>query len=143
MQFANTFLNECHKAASISSLDTAITLHRDALHIRTLPHASRPASLSSLASALYSRFYRTGQLQDLDEAVSIYRESLTSSSHPGQLAWLHSLSAALLVRFGKTGQLLDLQDAISLYSGLLNQGSKETRKAAQERRPQYYVSDDG
>ena len=116
IHLSNTALSEFYKAASISSLDTAISLHRDALRIQTPPHVSRPASLAGLASALHSRFYRTGHVQDLDEAVSLCQEAIANPSHPERSTWLNNLSAVLLTRFGTTGQLFDLRDAISLYS---------------------------
>ena len=111
IHLSNTALSEFYKAASISSLDTAISLHRDALRIRTPP---RPASLAGLASALHSRFYRTGHVQDLDEAVSLCQEAIANPSHPERSTWLNNLSAVLLTRFGTTGQLFDLRDAISI-----------------------------
>jgi hypothetical protein len=115
IQLSNTALSEFHKAASISSLDTAISLHRDALRIRTPRHVSRPASLAGLASTLHSRFYRTGHVQDLDEAISLCQEAIANPSHSKRTTWLNNLSAVHLTRFETTGHLFDLRDAISLY----------------------------
>jgi hypothetical protein len=102
---------------SLASLETAVTLHMDALRIRTTHKLDRTASFGGLASALYSRFYRTGQIEDLDKAISLYRESVGNALQPDRLGWLHGLCAALLTRFGKIGQFEDLRDAVAWYIG--------------------------
>jgi hypothetical protein len=115
IHYANIVLNEFHQAAQISSLNTAISIHRDALRLRGGAHIQRSASLNGLALALHARYYRRGQPQDQDEAISLLQESLVlhSESHSNRLALLSNLSAALLTRFGRTGQLADIRDVVS------------------------------
>jgi hypothetical protein len=128
---ANSILSDFHRVAQISSLslDVAILLHQHALNLLAEPHVQRSASLRGLGLAFAARFYWTGQLQDLHEAISLLRRAFASlpTSHSDRLALLHHLTAALLTRFGKMKDVLDLRDATSLYEapepGLFGSGS--------------------
>jgi hypothetical protein len=115
IQLAHSVLKIFLEETNISSLNTAVALHRHALIIQTSRSLDRSASFAGLASALYSRFYQTGQTEDLDEAISSYRDSVTNTSHPDRLGWLHGLCTALLTRFGETGQFKDLRDAVAFF----------------------------
>jgi hypothetical protein len=135
IHFANSTLINFHREGQISSLDTAIFLHQNALHLRAAPHVQRSASLRGLGLAFVERFHRIGQLQDLDEAVSLFRQGFAVRPTSGsiRLALFHDLLAALLTRLGKKKDIQDLRDAMSLYveahgRGLL--GSQSTMKAA-------------
>lgn len=68
-----------------------------------------------MAGALWTRFGRTGQLADLDEAVTFGRDAVaaTPPDHPEHPQRLATLSAALQTRFGRTGQQADLDGALS------------------------------
>ena len=74
-------------------------------------------SLSNLASALGTRFSRTGELADLDEAVRLLREALILRPAPHSMRShsLNNLATALDTRFTQTGQIDDLDEAISLH----------------------------
>lgn len=114
---ASSTLAQFHQSTQISSLDTAVSLHREALILRTKPHIERSQSLSSLAIALSLRFYQTSLLEDLDEAISLGHEALVlwpSESHTDRTRFLSSLSATLLIRFGSTAQLADMDDAVEM-----------------------------
>ncbi len=71
--------------------------------------------LSNLGNALQARFERTGQLADLDEAITLFRDAVAATpvGHPERPGRLSNLGAALRTRFGRTGQLADLDQAIT------------------------------
>ena len=78
---------------------------------------ARSGYLSGLGGALRARFGRTGQLADLDQAITLFREVVagTPAGQPARPARLSNLGAALQARFGRTGQLAELDQAITLY----------------------------
>jgi hypothetical protein len=73
---ATSILEDCKAAASLSTLDTAINLFREALDRRPTPHHMRSNSLKDLAGALVTRFSLTNQRQDLDQAIQMWGEVL-------------------------------------------------------------------
>jgi hypothetical protein len=77
---------------------------------------SCPGQLSNLGVALWSRFERTGQQGDLDEAVVVGRQAVqaTPDDHPDRAAMLSNLGLALQTRFGRTGQQGDLDEAVAV-----------------------------
>ena len=85
--------------------------------LRPALHSRRSDSLSNLASALFTRFEQVGQLVDLEEAISLFMESLMlrPASHPRRSDSLTNLASAIKTRFEQTGQLVDLDEAISLH----------------------------
>jgi hypothetical protein len=66
---ANSILAEFKDPVSLSNLDTAIYLFREALDQRAAPHPLRSESLKDLAGALVTRFSLTNQYSDLDQAM--------------------------------------------------------------------------
>jgi hypothetical protein len=105
---AHTRLTRFLRSAKISSLDTAVSLHRNALVLRPKNHLKRSASQNSLALALVARFHHAQELRDIDEGILLYHEAPIlmpeSTNRP-------ELSMALLTRFCKTHQIIDLRDA--------------------------------
>ena len=81
-------------------------------------HTSAVASvvLSNLGAALQGRFGGSGDLADLEQAISLLREAVASvpPGHPDRAAMLSNLAAGLRARFGGSGDLADLEQAISL-----------------------------
>jgi hypothetical protein len=63
------------------------------------------------------RFGQTGQLVDLDEAITLDHEAvkLTPALHPDQSGSLNNLASTLSTRFGQTGKISDLNDAVALH----------------------------
>jgi hypothetical protein len=142
---ANSALSNFYREAQISSLDEAILLHQNALHLRAAPHVQRSASLRGLELAFAERFHLTGKLQDLHEAISLLRQAfcVLPTADADRLALLHDLLVALLTKFSKKKDIQDLRDAMSLYAEaqdqvLLESGS--TIKAAESNHePQFHV----
>ena len=109
---AHTRLTRFLRSTQISSLDTAVSLHRDALVLRPENHLKRSASLNCLASALVARFHHAQELRDLDEGILLHHEArILMPESPIRPELLDYLSMALLTRFCKTHQIKDLRDA--------------------------------
>ncbi|THH13180.1 hypothetical protein EW146_g7015 [Bondarzewia mesenterica] len=91
---------------------------RQALDLHPAPHPDRSTSLNNLASALRIQFGQTGQLGDLEEAISFHRQALDlrSAQHPDRSMSLNNLATALQTWFEQTGRLDDLEEAISFSS---------------------------
>ena len=98
---AREILTEINRSMPLSSLDTCVAFHRDALHL--VPALSSECSLS-LAASLMLRFCHTSQLRDLDEAISLFVGQIQSSPLniplPGTLA---RTCVAYLAKFVVTG----------------------------------------
>jgi hypothetical protein len=142
---ANSILSDFHREAEISSLDTAIFLHQNALRLRAAPHGQRSASLRGLGLAFAARFHQTCQFQDLHEAISLLRQAfaLSPTPHADQLVLLHDLVGVLLTRFRKMKDIQDLHDAVGQYIeaqhlGLFGSGST-MRAAESNHEPSPYV----
>lgn len=76
---------------------------------------------NNLARALTNRSECTGDLADLDEAISLYRELVTvARSHPGLPGQQNNLAAALIKRYERTGNAPDRTEAIRLYEAAVS-----------------------
>jgi hypothetical protein len=117
IRLAHSNLSNFHQEAEISSLDAAISLHQNALHLWAAPHMQRSASLRGLGLAFAARSYRTGQIQDLHEAISPLGQALALLLKPdsNRLILLHGLGATHLTRFGKMKNIRDLRNVMLLY----------------------------
>jgi hypothetical protein len=71
----------------------------------------------SLANTSYVRYQRTGEMGDLNESITLHRQSLylLSPSHPNLSLSLMNLANAVLACFLETGNAGDLEEAITLY----------------------------
>ena len=111
--FARETLAEVNRSIPLSSLDTCVALHRDVLHL--LPALSSECSLS-LAVSLVLRFRHTSQLEDLDEAISLFVGQIPSTPPnippPGTLA---STSVAHLTKFVVTGSEFHRKRALAAH----------------------------
>jgi hypothetical protein len=78
---------------SISKLDQAIALQREALALYPVGHTDWSMSLNNLASQLSSRFEHQGNNKDLDDAIALQREALASRpvSHTDRSGLLNNL----------------------------------------------------
>ena len=78
-------------------------------------HPDDPSCFNDLATSFRFRFEHLGQLNDLEDAISIQREAvdLTPDGHPDKPTRLNNLGDSFLARFKLLGQLNDLGDAIS------------------------------
>ena len=110
---AREILAEVNRSIPLSSLDTCVAFHRDALHL--LPALSSECLLS-LAVSLRLRFRHTSQLRDLDEAISLLVGLIPSTPlnipPPGTLA---NTSVAFLTKFVVTGSEIYREGALAAH----------------------------
>ena len=74
-----------------------------------------PGACRTSGSLLWTRFERTGQQADLDQAITTGRQAVDAipAGHPGRPEVLSNLGNALQTRFERTGQQADLDQAIT------------------------------
>ncbi|KAJ2934815.1 hypothetical protein H1R20_g2227, partial [Candolleomyces eurysporus] len=118
---ANAIRHRASQTGSLTDLDEAISLAREALKFRPFPHPDRSVSLNSLGNALLHRHRVTGTMADVEEAISMYREALglRPSPHPDRSYSLNNLANALLDHYRRTGTMAHAEEAISLLRGAL------------------------
>lgn len=97
-------------------LNHAINVYRHAFEICP-KDGSQCTYMSGLATSLWYRFGKTGSMVDLNEAISMDREtlSLRPTSHPSRSSSLTNLGLRLWDRFRRTGSMADLEEAISMH----------------------------
>ena len=61
---------------TLSDLEEALALERNALELHPQGHPQRATSLGNIALYLYSRFKQLGMLSDLEEALALQRNVL-------------------------------------------------------------------
>ena len=97
-------------------LNHAIIVYRHGLKLCP-KDGSQCICMSGLASALWFRFERTGSMVDLNEAISMDRETLflRPTPHPDRFLSLANLGTQLWGRFRRTGSMADLEEAILMH----------------------------
>ncbi|KAI0037284.1 hypothetical protein FA95DRAFT_208184, partial [Auriscalpium vulgare] len=107
----------------MADLEEAITLDREALHLRPVGHPGRSINLSNLAATMSTYFDQpVGQMADLEEAIKLFREalSLRPVGHPDRSGNLSNLAACLLTHFHQSREMADLEEAIALHREALS-----------------------
>jgi hypothetical protein len=119
-KLAREALADFNQSVQISSLDKALSLHRDALCLRPNPHPKRVVSLGNVAAALYARFRRTDDMENLDEAISVLRSAVEAcpASDGFRVDLLNRLCAVLASKFDKTSELWYLNEAKEIWRDL-------------------------
>jgi hypothetical protein len=104
-------------AGSGHLLDESITLHREALALRSAGHPDRASSCNNLANALQTRYGVTGSSDLLDESITLHREALTlhPAGHSLRARSCDSLANALQTRYKMTGSSDLLDETIALH----------------------------
>jgi tetratricopeptide (TPR) repeat protein len=95
-------------------LSTAANLWHRILTATEADNPDRADRLSNLGAALAIRFESTGEVGDLDAAITYLGQAVqaTPADHPGRAPILSNLGAALEARFRRTGAAGDLDAAI-------------------------------
>ncbi|RYP48549.1 hypothetical protein DL768_005588 [Monosporascus sp. mg162] len=72
--------------------------------------------LDNLGNQLESRYERTGEITDLEEAIGVAREAVESTphDHPDQAGRLSNLGTKLGRRYERTGETANLEEAIEV-----------------------------
>jgi hypothetical protein len=97
-------MNPHHRSVNLANafeLDTIVSLYRDIFLHWSAEHPSEDILLSAFARTLYLRFTKTGQLVDLEEAISTSREELElqPAPHPNQSDSLSKLAVCFMARW--------------------------------------------
>ena len=112
----NSYKTRFENTGILDLLNHAIIIYRHALEL--FPNnGSQCACMSSLATVLWHRFEVTGSMADLNEAISMDREtlSLCPTPHPHRYFSLNCLGIQLWDRFRRTGSMADLEEAILVH----------------------------
>ncbi|KAF7982225.1 hypothetical protein HWV62_29426 [Athelia sp. TMB] len=138
--------NACHEMDGlIERNNEPINLFKETQHMDNLEHCLLPGVLFDVTNALYAkfkalgqryrsqslnslgiasldRFEQSGQIADLEQAISYHRGALElrplgDRSHSASLS---NLATVLKARFLQTGQIADLEQAIRLHRRALN-----------------------
>ncbi|KAI6011597.1 hypothetical protein EDC04DRAFT_2609837 [Pisolithus marmoratus] len=72
-------------------------------------------ALGNLAGALYDRFQAEGNVDDVDEAITLHRAALElrPPGHPERSLSLYGLSLCFLSRYDSRGVVMDLEEAVT------------------------------
>ncbi|KAJ2936623.1 hypothetical protein H1R20_g476, partial [Candolleomyces eurysporus] len=109
--FASTMWARFMTGGDVRFMDQAISYFQKALSVDN----RHEASMFELATALWMRFTRYNQLQDLNEVVMLYRALLfnRSPNNPNVVEWLNGIGLALWERYKRTKAMSDMDHAIS------------------------------
>ncbi|TCJ36592.1 CHAT domain-containing protein [Parafrankia sp. BMG5.11] len=107
-------LEETLRSGDRAVLDTSVGLLRQAVAATAPDHPNLAAMLSSLSTALVTRFGSTGDQADLDAAVDAGRQAVAGApaGHPDRAAMVSNLSIVLRTRFELSGDQADLDAAV-------------------------------
>jgi tetratricopeptide (TPR) repeat protein len=106
-------ISEFQQAMQLSSIESAVQLHREALLLRPTPNPQQYLSLLGLAGALIMQCYCTEKLQHLDEAIALLQEVLLLPSCPDlEFHCLLSLCFCYCLKFSQTADPYDMRDVV-------------------------------
>ncbi|KAF5227665.1 hypothetical protein FAUST_11634 [Fusarium austroamericanum] len=79
-------------------------------------HPNLAGRLNNLGNQLKSRYERTGEIKDLEEAIKMARKAIesTPNDHPDLATLLNNLGNRLSRRYERTGEMKDLEEAIKM-----------------------------
>ncbi|KAG2005656.1 mucin-like protein 1 [Coprinopsis cinerea AmutBmut pab1-1] len=111
-----SYILRFEQAGTMSDLEEAIRLYREALATWPPGHPYRLYSLHNLGSSLLSLFRFSGSENDIDEAVDLLEEvlALRPMPHPLRPGTLRRLADALEARFNFKGVVEDRDEAVRL-----------------------------
>ena len=112
----DSYVTRFENTGILDLLNHATIVYRHALELCP-KDGSQCTCMHGLAYALWSRFGRTGSMVDLNEAISMHREtlSLRPTPHPDRSSSLTNLGLGLLDRFRRTGLIADLEEALLMH----------------------------
>lgn len=100
----------------MTDLDEAIVLAQQVLDMSPPGHPSRSVYLNSVATFLFDRYKRLGEMSDLEEAIILAQQALdiSPSGHPSHSVYLDSVAIHLFHRYKQLGETTDLNEVIVL-----------------------------
>ncbi|KIM78158.1 hypothetical protein PILCRDRAFT_11384 [Piloderma croceum F 1598] len=101
----------------------------NALELRPTGHPNQFSSLNSLANSLRTRFEQSGQLEDLDEAMELYPESIDSQprGHPSICGFSRNFGRALFSAYSHTHESKYLGNTMDTYRAAVRCESASTQ----------------
>ncbi|KAG6329806.1 hypothetical protein ID866_9282, partial [Astraeus odoratus] len=113
------------RGGGITTLNEAISVHRQLLELYPVGNPDRSWALGNLANFIQSRYKAQRTLGDLEEAISLYRQAshLCPIGDPNRSASLNNLAICMHSRYQSRGALADLEEAISLNQQVLDLSS--------------------
>src|ERR1700683_1275744 len=116
IDYATDLAQQCSQSGQNAALETAISLLREACANLPANHLDQLRGSMTLGNALMLRFCESGQREDANEAISLYRDL----PHPDRLNSLHNLAHALSACFNFSGRREDLDQTILWYQEVLH-----------------------
>ncbi|RXW21857.1 hypothetical protein EST38_g4006 [Candolleomyces aberdarensis] len=109
-----------HESSGLNELGQLVQLRREMLVV--LPDHDRAGGLSDLGSALDALFRQSGSHSHIEEAISVYRESLDLRPHPHpDRHWsLANLGVVLKSLYRHSQSISHLEEAISMHRQALS-----------------------
>ncbi|KAK2009606.1 hypothetical protein LZ32DRAFT_537561 [Colletotrichum eremochloae] len=106
--------NRFNRIGQMVDLDEAIQATREMLtKIPTQESDNRVAAMVNLAGHLVLKFFRTKNIEDLNQAISLSHQTI-SIDHSNRFLRLNNCGSQLLERFRHTRQISDLNESIAL-----------------------------
>jgi tetratricopeptide (TPR) repeat protein len=103
--------------AQFKALNRVVGLGEHAVQSTPPDSPELPGLLTNLGIGLYTRFARTGQQADLDEAIQAFKQAIkaTPPDSPHLPDHLNNLGNALIDRFRRVGGERDLEEAVQVF----------------------------
>ncbi|MEU7802504.1 hypothetical protein AB0B10_24910 [Micromonospora arborensis] len=124
-------LAAARQTGSTALRNQVITRARIGARIADPGTVERSALLADLSAGLQDRFFHTGDVDALSEAIDVARTAVAETPN-GQLMWSlcrNNLGANLRVRYETTGAVPDLDEAIAVLRGVADDPVVETSHA--------------
>lgn len=116
IELSDRLYDRFRREHSLSDLEEAIALSREALELCPVDHPERPSTMYKLARCVLDQFNRQYRASDLEEAITLSRGALElcPPGHPNRSASLHILACCLSERSWKEDGKEDLEEMIVL-----------------------------
>ncbi|MFI7609541.1 hypothetical protein ACIBTV_31115 [Micromonospora sp. NPDC049366] len=119
------------ETGSVALRNQLITRARIGVGIASAGTVERSALLADLSAGLNDRFFQTGDVDALSEAIEVARTAVRETPHD-QLMWSlcrNNLGAGLRVRYETTGAVADLDEAIAVFREVADDPAVSTSNA--------------
>ncbi|MEU0882667.1 CHAT domain-containing protein [Lentzea sp. NPDC005914] len=118
--------NRAKETGTLDDVDLAIGLARRALAAGGTGHPDHLTFLGNVGTYLLTRFSLSGQVADLDQAISYLGQSVAVPGGAHHALFCGNLGATYLARFEMTGQAADLDRAVEHLGAALAGASPHT-----------------
>ncbi|KAI1104103.1 CHAT domain-containing protein [Jackrogersella minutella] len=114
-----------HVAGANSDIDQRSQLRQDSGKV--IKEQGLSHELDSRGKTYYDKYLETGSVEDINEAIQAYQESITATQkhHPKLPSRMDNLGGAYTDRFLRTGDIEDINKAIELHEKALSLVAEE------------------